>query len=520
MKGSYKRFRNFSKLLYNINLGHTQYIRSSKTFERDSSLRKDNSSSNLIKPEIEYVTKLNYYIPKSPNLENKKRTNSLVENKILENKLENRRKELENKIVKIKENLKPLNDNLTKIISEIDNLKLDFEILQNNKTCSIIEKNIKKNFFLYNIISPKREHNFFHLPFLYNKKNSKEEKNKIESILSKHKKDMKSKKNLSLMKIAILKEQKKELIKKIKLNENELKSLREEKNKIKNELITHYHNLLHEGKDIRKDGLSWIILAIWNLKSEVLQSYLPKFLDEDSISFLFNYSKNKIQLKEMFKTLQKITQKINADKDKNKIIFDNNFNNNIITIDQEPSSKESEISNIYNTYEYEENKENNKWLMNKVIKNINKNNIIKNDFFTTRNKFFQTKKESDFDNKKENDNSNNNSIRKNSSFNKLLFNKTCEKVYELYNTKKIIEKKIYKLKNEIQHMVENELERLNKRLYKEGYENKYDTERYNIISAVVGEENARNDINKQINESRKYYSILKKIKKGKKENEY
>ena len=34
----------------------------------------------------------------------------------------------------MKQNLKPLNDELTKIISEIDNLKLDFEILQNNKT--------------------------------------------------------------------------------------------------------------------------------------------------------------------------------------------------------------------------------------------------------------------------------------------------------------------------------------------------------------------------------------------------
>ena len=42
------------------------------------------------------------------------------------------------------------------------------------------------------------------------------------------------------------------------------------KNKIKKELLLHYHNLLSKGKDTRKDGLSWIIRAIWNLKTNVL----------------------------------------------------------------------------------------------------------------------------------------------------------------------------------------------------------------------------------------------------------
>ena len=37
MKGRYKRFRNFSKLLYKINLGQTHYIRNSKTFDKNSS---------------------------------------------------------------------------------------------------------------------------------------------------------------------------------------------------------------------------------------------------------------------------------------------------------------------------------------------------------------------------------------------------------------------------------------------------------------------------------------------------
>ena len=511
MKARYKRFRNFSKLLYKINLGQTHYIRNSKTFDKNSSFRRDNSSSNLIKPEIEYVTKLDFFIPKSPTLENKKTLNSTVENKIFENKLENQRKELENKISKIKQNLKPLNDELTKIISEIDNLKLDFEILQNNKTCSIIEKNLKKTILINSIFSPKRERDS--LPFLLNKNNTLDEKNKIESILSKHKKDMKSKKNLALMKFAQLKEKRKELIKKIKTNENELKTLREEKNKIRNELLSHYHNILHEGNDIRKDGLSWVIQAIWNLKSEVLPSYLPKFLDEESIEFLLNFSNKKIKLKDMYKTLQIISQKINENKNSLNINFINNDNNNnqIATIDQESISKESDTCNFYNNYELEDVKENSdKWLVNTVMNKISKK-LSFNDFFTTRNNLLISKKES-FDNNKEND-INIKNVKNNSSLNKLLFNKTYKEVYELSNTKKLIEKKIYKLKNELKNMTEKELERLNNCFYKEGYQTKYNIDKYKIISAVIGEENARDDFNKQIKESQNYLSILNNLRK-------
>ena len=156
----------------------------------------------------------------------------------------------------------------------------------------MIEKNIKKNIALNSYISPKRERNS--LPFISNRTNI-QEKYRIESILSKHKKDMKSKKNFDIMKLAQLKEQKKVLIKKIKSYEMQIKTFREEKNKIKNELLSHYHDILYEGKDIRKEGLSWVILAIWNLKSEILPSYFPKFLDETSIKFLLNYSKNKVK---------------------------------------------------------------------------------------------------------------------------------------------------------------------------------------------------------------------------------
>ena len=131
------------------------------------------------------------------------------------------------------------------------------------------------------------------------------------------------------MKATQLKEQKKEIVNKIKSYETDLKIFREEKNKIKNELLSHYNTILHEGKDIRKDGLSWIIQAIWNLKCKVLPSYLPIFLDEESIKFLFNFANKKNKLNDLIKLVQKLSKKINEDKNNiNKNNFDS-FNNNI-----------------------------------------------------------------------------------------------------------------------------------------------------------------------------------------------
>ena len=322
------------------------------------------------------------------------------------------------------------------------------------------------------------------------------------------------------MKSAQLKEQKKEIIKKIKSYENDLKLFREEKNKIKNELLSHYHNILHEGKDIRKAGLSWVILAIWNLNSEVLPSYLPQFLDEESISFLFNYSSKKYKLKEMNKSIQKISKKINEEKNKNL--------NDLDTIELD--------KDYYNLFEEnkDNNNNNNKWLVNTVMNKFNKKiNFNSNfntpkdrlsDYFTHRNNSLN-KKGKEIDNNKENE-SNNNTIRNNSSFSKMFFKtgddsknyKTNQNSYELYNKKKIYEKKIYKLKKEIQNLIDNELKRLNNNFYKVENEDKYDSDKNKIIYAVIGEDNARDEINKQINDSKKYFTILKQIKKTKIDN--
>jgi len=60
---------------------------------------------------------------------------------------------------------------------------------------------------------------------------------------------------------------------------------------ITSKLLLHYHKLLLEGLDTRSEGLTWVIKAIWSLGSNVIMSYLPTFLDELAIRFLFKVSR-------------------------------------------------------------------------------------------------------------------------------------------------------------------------------------------------------------------------------------
>ena len=83
-----------------------------------------------------------------------------------------------------------------------------------------------------------------------------------------------------------------ELQRKVKENNIEL-------HEINKKLVLHYHELLIQGKDTREDGLSWLIIAIWNLDEEVVLSYLPEFLDELSVKYIFENSQRVMELRKL-----------------------------------------------------------------------------------------------------------------------------------------------------------------------------------------------------------------------------
>lgn len=92
--------------------------------------------------------------------------------------------------------------------------------------------------------------------------------------------------------------------------EKRISKIESKLNEVKSDLILHYHTLLIDGKDTRDSGISWIIRAIWGLNSEVIISYLPRFLDEKLISFIFLYSHKMIELGKVKDLLIEIKQRV------------------------------------------------------------------------------------------------------------------------------------------------------------------------------------------------------------------
>ena len=92
-------------------------------------------------------------------------------------------------------------------------------------------------------------------------------------------------------KISFLKNKKNKIIQQIKTLDEEKRKINLENEDIKNNLYNHYLEILKEGEDTRTDGLSWAIKEIFSLGKNVLISYMPKFLDEYAIAFLFKQAK-------------------------------------------------------------------------------------------------------------------------------------------------------------------------------------------------------------------------------------
>ena len=98
-------------------------------------------------------------------------------------------------------------------------------------------------------------------------------------------------------------ENKKEAKEKLKFKIDEIKEKLEiektELKTIKNKLMLHYHRILNDGLDTRQEGLIWVIKAIWNLGHNVIMYYMPNYLDEKAISFLFSIAHKEFALQKI-----------------------------------------------------------------------------------------------------------------------------------------------------------------------------------------------------------------------------
>ena len=288
------------------------------------------------------------------------------------------------------------------------------------------------------------------------------------------------------------KERKKIIWQKVKIYHDKLKKLHTLQNKIKDNLYIYYLSILKDGVDTRDEGLSWVIAEILKLGKKVLISYIPKYLDEKSILYLFIKAHLILKIKYLEKRInesnddckerkdvKKKTKRYNA-----KLIARKTLNN----IKEKFMHNKLENSNINMPY-IENNKnisfpislkkyETSKLFLKDSDKKLSKSNSM--IYFKHQNNYIEGEKE------------------KNSfidAFKKKLFLKKNKKIsFEEYISMSDEIKKLKKLKESLK---EKEMERIFEEFRLNKYSTKYNIDKKNILSALIGEQNIEKELSIQ-----------------------
>ena len=288
------------------------------------------------------------------------------------------------------------------------------------------------------------------------------------------------------------KERKKIIWQKVKIYHDKLKKLHTLQNKIKDNLYIYYLSILKDGVDTRDEGLSWVIAEILKIGKKVLISYIPKYLDEKSILYLFIKAHLILKIKYLEKRInesnddckerkdvKKKTKRYNA-----KLIARKTLNN----IKEKFMHNKLENSNINMPY-IENNKnisfpislkkyETSKLFLKDSDKKLSKSNSM--IYFKHQNNYLEGEKE------------------KNSfidAFKKKLFLKKNKKIsFEEYISMSDEIKKLKKLKESLK---EKEMERIFEEFRLNKYSTKYNIDKKNILSALIGEQNIEKELSIQ-----------------------
>ena len=512
------------------------------------------------------------------NLKEEKKTGTKYENKLeniyKENFLEKKRAEIELKISKIKSLMKPLSIELANTLKKIENYKLDLEIINN---FNFSENNFRK-IYLSQLKSNSNsiKSDFTNRSSSLNSSNTDKIKSReLDLYIKREKAKLNNKKLVAMEKLSKFNIKRDSILSKYNSCETELHDLKKELNKIKDKLILHYHKLLFEAKDTRSEGLSWIIRALWKLKTNVLLSYLPKFLDKKSIEFLFKYSDKLVEI-------EQIQKKIQEKKD-----YLKNFGKQIERLSIKLLKDDMKENNNYNNNDNEKKEENSDIIYPKrkkrlkthrppsqlILKNMRRKKILmtespikalerllsqspkksdKNEKEKTSSDFDdETFKTSLYDTKKSliNINSNfdkmkpkNNKIIQNlemmlenpnyldqltnhlSPTNNLkivdyenMNNYKIEDIYDsnlvkIFNEHKNLLIKLKEKKVEAEKFVKNELDRIGKCFYIEDYSGKYNTDLKTVVCALIGEDNSKLEVFRLQKEQKEYFRTIKNLR--------
>ena len=424
-----------------------------------------------------------------------KRLLKISQSNLIEKELNYRLQDIKKKFNIKKKNKHEINNKFTDKLKEIDNIEYDIQLLDYkskenslrnsqliypNSNDNNINKKQNMSFSFKNAKSPKIEH--------------MRRVSKLQDYLLSQKKTDNEKKEKQ-NKILEIQKELKDLKKPLTLLNNEINELKTNEKNTKVELLKHYLELLYIGKEVRNEGLIWIIKSIWKLGENVPISFMPKFLDFDAIQFLFNYAKISTELEYIKKLIRELKHKL-----KEKVNNTQISNGSII---KEELTSRNNMFNIINSNFKDKTNFMKKFSESNRIIIPQKNSVIFNRNNIFRKKLLYSSSSPDLM-KNIFNNSNINMEEQNekkfeikstmSQISKILDKKKDELYFDKMpeiNEINNFQKKIISLNKQLEEMKKKEIQRIFKEYTDNEYEKVYHAPIEIVLGALIGE-HARN----------------------------
>ena len=491
------KHKNFNKIIFDSNNNHLNKEENLDLEEQKNKKRKlPILNRTIIKKTLELMQeKNNSLIVEMNDQEEKKVVNKFKILKKEEETKYKKKEELFSKIKEIDEELAEIEDEnefikdlYLKEINDISKDKnTDIDIFE-----EVIKYKIKNKFFIKKDKNTNERKGIMYVINLKKKKldnNKNLDESSIENEKGEKQKQRGSKQLENFVKNMKKSSKKKKFDKFKEIQEDRMNKLIEEKKKIEieikkieidieknkkiikeiiNKLMMSYKETLFKGKNVKNEGLVWIIKAIWNLGENVPMPFMPEFLDYESIDYLFKLAKKQNTMEDLSKQISELKMKL-----KNKL------KNNI----KSPSSNNDVNKNNKNFY-------------NRKSLSVKAKLIIRMEKET---KLIENEKKKD-------------------TYKELL-NQINDNIikFEVINMPEItkintLNKNIEKIKEEISKLKKNEINRIFKCFIKKNYENIFHTNIETVLAALIGSDEKDTEINRYNIIKKNYYASLKQIR--------
>ena len=258
-----------------------------------------------------------------------------LENKITERELEKGFKEKFIKFEKKHNDLLLIENTIERIIKDTNNINLEIDILQN------FQNDLDRK-----LVLDDSETNNPEKKFLKTKKDIKFE------MKIKRQEETKKREEKKL----ILQEKKEQNERALNGLKNNMLQIKKEISEIKEEIYLKRHELneyylltLYEGLDFKSEGLVSLIKSIWNIGMDVDISFMPTYLDRESVDYLFIKARQLLEISKMRQIIQEAKERFIIEASEMNILIEDSKNNTNTQSSQFFETRvENEIAKKYN----------------------------------------------------------------------------------------------------------------------------------------------------------------------------